>query len=170
MPGPTKTPVNLRILQGNRGHEAKSALNRGADWQGKFGPCPKWLPEEGRKLWRLLVPRLEAKGLSAQVYAPLLGGLCRYYARWRQAEAVLDAQGLTMTVGDGGYTQQRPEVSISQKSWGLFAAACARFGLSPADVSKVQGPTVKERALFEIARERAEAVRAAEARKKGNPA
>ncbi|MCI0418839.1 MAG: phage terminase small subunit P27 family, partial [Acidobacteria bacterium] len=156
-----KTPVNLRILQGNRGHEAKAALNKGPDWSGKFGSCPKWLTGEGRRLWRKLAPALEEKGLSASVYAPILGGLCSHYARWREAETILDEKGLTMTVGEGGYTQQRPEVSVAQKSWSLFAAACARFGLSPADVSKVQGQTVKQRALSEIAAERAAAVRAA---------
>lgn len=159
MPGPPRKPVALKLLEGNRGHQSQKILNKGPDWHDEFGPCPKHLAGEARKLWKKLVPQLASKNLAAEVYRPALEGLCKNYARALQAEAVLDQEGLTMTVGEQGYLQQRPEVSIAQKSWQAVKAFAAEFGLTPAAVSKIQMPTKKERSLADLAKERASAVR-----------
>ena len=163
MPGPPRRPVHLKILEGNRGHQSQKILNKGPDWHDSFGPCPKYLKGDARRLWKKLTPQLAAKNLAAQVYRPALEGLCRNYARALQAEAVLDEKGLTMAFQkseDGTtYEQQRPEVSIAQKSWQAVKAFAAEFGLTPAAVSKIQMPTKKERSLADRAKERANAFR-----------
>lgn len=163
MSGPPRKPVALKLLEGNRGHQSQKILNKGPDWHDSFGPCPKHLKGEARKLWKKLVPQLASKNLAAEVYRPALEGLCRNYARALQAEAILDSQGLTMSFQkseDGTvYEQQRPEVSIAQKSWQAVKAFAAEFGLTPAAVSKIQMPTKKERSLDDHAKERANAVR-----------
>jgi P27 family predicted phage terminase small subunit len=68
---------------------------------------------------------------------PSLEALCSIYATARQADAILQRDGLTMTVGENGYIQQRPEVSISHKHWALFRQYGDAFGLSPAGARRL---------------------------------
>ncbi len=99
--------------------------------------APKWLPDEGRALWRRVAPRLVENRLLTDENLPSLEALCSVYATARRAEAVLLSEGLVMAVGENGYRQQRPEVGISHKAWSLFRQYSHEFGLTPAGAARL---------------------------------
>ena len=45
-----------------------------------------------------------------------LEAYCTNYAKWQKCEQIIDEKGYSMEVGDNGYEQQRPEVSIANKA------------------------------------------------------
>ena len=122
-PPPTKPPVGVS-------ENAFEPLK-------KAPRSPEWLSAEARTLWRRLVPRLVAARLLTAENLPSLEALCAVYGIARQADAVLQRDGLTMTVGENGYQQQRPEVSISHKHWSLFRQFADSFGLTPSGARRL---------------------------------
>lgn len=141
MPGPQPKPTYLKILEGNPG---KRKLNRREPRFSSDGlTCPKWLKGDARREWQRLVPMLKRQGVATTVDRAVLAGYCQSYARWKQAEEIIDRCGMVMEFQreDGStYMQQRPEVSIAQKSFQLMLQASARLGLDPASRSKVSVP------------------------------
>ena len=98
---------------------------------------PRWLAGEGKALWRRLVPRLVTARLLTAENLPSLEALCAIYSTARKADAVLQHDGLVMTVGENGYQQQRPEASIAHKHWSLFRQYAGEFGLTPAGARRL---------------------------------
>ena len=96
-------------------------------------PCPKWLSEAAKKEWRRVAKIFAAeerdftdkdlKGLEAY---------CTNYAKWKRCEEILNEKGYSMIVGENGYEQQRPEVSIANKSQTEMRAWAKELGLTPA--------------------------------------
>ena len=103
----------------------------------KAPKAPAWLAAEGKSLWQRLAPRLVTARLLTAENLVTFEALCAIYATARQADATLQRDGLTMTVGESGYTQQRPEVSISHKHWALFRQYGDAFGLTPAGARRL---------------------------------
>ncbi len=99
--------------------------------------APKWLPQEGRALWRRVAPRLVENRFLTGQNLPALEALCSVYATARQADAIVQREGLVMSVGENGYQQQRPEVGISHKSWALFRQYSHKFGLTPTGAARL---------------------------------
>ena len=99
--------------------------------------APKWLPDEGKDLWRRVAPKLVEIRLLTRENLPGFEALCSVYGTARQADEVLRTQGLVMSVGEGNYRQQRPEVSISLKNWSLFRQFANEFGLTPAGAARL---------------------------------
>ena len=113
-PGPARKPTQLKIIQGNPGHQK---LNKAEPHPAPVAPSrPEWLSPEAKREWSRIVPELERLGLLTIVDRGALTGYCQAWGRAVEAEAILKAEGLTFTTPNG-YVQQRPEVSIAQKSW-----------------------------------------------------
>lgn len=122
-------PTALKIVQGNPG---KRALNTSEPQPRRETPtCPAWLSVEAKREWRKMTPELERLGLLTVIDGAALAGYCQAYARWKQAEALLDREGLVITT-QSGYSQPHPAVAIAQKSLALVRAFCSEFGLTPA--------------------------------------
>lgn len=151
MPGPPKKLFAIKKAEGNPGHQV---LNEGPKWDGKFGPPPKWIGKEGRKMWQRMVPLLESKGLQSSAYYANLAGFCKNWDRMVTAEIIREEKGDTFEIlreagtNDDGtpkfvctYVAQRPEVAIALKSWDRIKGFGALFGLSPADAQRVVIPT-----------------------------
>lgn len=142
--GPKPKPTHLRVLEGN---PSKRPLNTNEPKPAPIAPqCPDWLDDEAKAEWNRVEPELERLGLLTVVDGTALAGYCQTYARWRQAEEILQKHGLTMeimTKGGGTYLQQRPEVAIAQKSLQLIKAFCAEFGLTPSARSRMTLPGQK---------------------------
>lgn len=76
-------------------------------------PCPKWLNDTAKKEWRRVAKILAAEGKNfTDKDLKALEAYCINYAKWQRCEQIIDEKGYSMTVGDNGYEQQRPEVSI----------------------------------------------------------
>ena len=61
-----------------------------------------------------------------------LEAYCTNYAKWQKCEQIIDEKGYSMEVGDNGYEQQRPEVSIANKAQTEMRAWAKELGLTPA--------------------------------------
>jgi P27 family predicted phage terminase small subunit len=121
-------PTALKVLEGNRG---KRPLNTREPKPAPVVPsCPSWLMLEAKREWRRISKELERLGLLTKVDRAVLAGYCQEWARWKQAEEVIDAQGLTFTTPNG-YVQVRPEVAAAHKSLQLMNMFGSQLGLSP---------------------------------------
>lgn len=90
--------------------------------------CPHWLCKVAKNEWKRVVPVLSRLGLLKSVDRAALAGYCQAYARWEQAERVLD-KGMIYQSKNG--VQAIPQVFIAQKYLQICKAFCAEFGMTP---------------------------------------
>lgn len=89
--GPAAKPVELKLLEGNRGH-------RPIDVTSTFRPevglpdAPRWLLPEARKAWRRLSPELIRYNLLSKVDRDGFALLCQTVGRLEQIERSLAAR------------------------------------------------------------------------------
>lgn len=96
-------------------------------------PCPKWLNDIAKKEWRRVAKLFTAEGKEfTDKDLKALEAYCTNYAKWKKCEQILDEKGYSMTVGENGYEQQRPEVSIANKAQAELRAWAKELGLTPA--------------------------------------
>lgn len=96
-------------------------------------PCPKWLNDTAKKEWRRVAKILAEEGKDfTDKDLKALEAYCINYAKWQRCEQIIDEKGYSMTVGDNGYEQQRPEVSIANKAQTELRAWAKELGLTPA--------------------------------------
>lgn len=115
MPGPAPMPAPLKLLAGNPGHRPIPA-----EVKPKAGlpSCPVFLLPEARREWRRLGPELDRLGLMTMADRSSFAAYCQAWARWVEAEK-----------GDSGSAQER--------TLRLLLTTIQRFGLSPADRTKL---------------------------------
>ena len=73
------------------------------------------LPESVRMVWRELVAPMRGSAVLDRVDAPALEAMSRSVARWREAEALLDSEGLFVT-SPNGYKIAHPGIAVAQKA------------------------------------------------------
>lgn len=98
-PGPAAKPVELKVLEGNRG-------NRPLDLSTVFRPqagapdAPRWLSKEARKAWKRLSVELVRYNLLATVDRDAFASLCQTIGRVELFETALAAkQALLVSQG-----------------------------------------------------------------------
>lgn len=98
--GPVAKPVELRLLEGNRGH-------RPVDVTGLFRPevglpdAPKWLTAGARKAWRRLSPELLRYNVLSRVDREAFAMLCQTIGRLEVVERAIAAR-MVARLADGG--------------------------------------------------------------------
>ncbi len=148
MPGPPRKPRKIIAIEGNRGHRKKTYLQAPEPEPTRGIPTPpEWFDPIALEIWNRLTPELDRLGLITVVDGPALEGACVAYSRAVACGKVLERDGLVAEVGDQGYRQQRPEVSIEQKSWAQYRAFCTEFGLTAAARSRLSVAPEKGRKL-----------------------
>ena len=90
------------------------------------------LPARVQEVWRELVEPMLGAAVLDRVDAPALEAMARSVVRWREAESVLDAEGLFVS-SPNGYQIAHPAIAVAQKAQAEYRAWCARFGLTPSD-------------------------------------
>lgn len=96
-------------------------------------PCPKWLSDAAKKEWRRIAKIFaEEEKEFTDKDLKALEAYCTNYAKWQKCEQIIDEKGYSMEVGDNGYKQQRPEVSIANKAQTEMRAWAKELGLTPA--------------------------------------
>lgn len=138
MPGPARTPTQIRKAKGNPGKRAynkrEPKLPVGAP------PMPDGLDQVGQLEWR----RLVAIALKAQVLTEaersILELAAEAYSTWAKARIAIQQHGLTYettsTAGDL-VIKARPEVAIASDAWRRYRAAVCELGFTPAARAKV---------------------------------
>ena len=95
--------------------------------------CPKWLSDAAKKEWRRIAKIFaEEEKEFTDKDLKALEAYCTNYAKWQKCERIIDEKGYSMEVGDNGYEQQRPEVSIANKAQTEMRAWAKELGLTPA--------------------------------------
>lgn len=127
-------PTGMKILEGNPG---KRKLNTREPNPGKKLPsCPMWLHPDAKKEWKRLAGKLNKMGILSEVDMASFAAYCQAFARWKEAEEYLTANGTTFTTPNG-YVQQLPQVSIAQTSLKLMNTFASNFGLNPSTRSRL---------------------------------
>lgn len=93
---------------------------------------PAALPEHVQRVWCELVEPMRGSAVLDRVDAFALEAMSRTVARWREAEAVLDLEGM-FVASPNGYRIAHPAVAVAQKAQAEYRNWCARFGLTPSD-------------------------------------
>lgn len=94
--------------------------------------APGDLPAGVRRVWTELARPMADAGLLDRVDAFALEAIARCVDRWRQAEALLDEEGM-FVASPNGYKIAHPAIAVSQKAQAEYRAWATRFGLTPID-------------------------------------
>lgn len=141
-PGPSAKPVELKALEGNRGHRP---LNLDQVFRPEVGApdAPKWLLSEARKAWRRLSVELLHYNLLSKVDREAFAMLCQTIGRMELVERAIgsrqallldegkDPVDALMDVTPNGLRVQSALYQILNKEQGKLHRMLESFGLRP---------------------------------------
>lgn len=134
MAGRKPKPTAVKELEGNPG---KRKLNKKEPKPDKGMPtCPEWLLPEAKQEWERLCEKLNQIGVLTEVDMAAFAAYCQSYARWKEAQEHIDAEGSTFET-EKGYQQQTPWVGIANTNQKLMLQAAAEFGLTPSARTRI---------------------------------
>lgn len=158
--GPAPKPIELRVLEGNRGH-------RPIEINGLFRPevgvpdAPKWLTPEARKAWRRLSVELTHYNLLSKVDREAFAMLCQTIGRLelveralngrmaRAIEAGKDAAEALLDKTPNGLQVQGALYQVLNREQAKLHQMLASFGLRPDARAKVTTAIRAQLKLFE---------------------
>lgn len=158
--GPAPKPVELKLLEGNRG-------NRPLDVTGLFRPevgvpdAPKWLTKEAKSAWRRLSAELVRYNLLSNVDRDAFAMLCQTIGRLdlieraiaaRMATAVAagrDATDALLASTPNGLQVQAAIYQVLNREQAKLHQLLASFGLRPDARTKVTAAIRAQLQLFE---------------------
>lgn len=158
--GPAPKPVELKLLEGNRG-------NRPLDVTGLFRPevgvpdAPKWLTAEARRAWRRLSIELVRYNLLSKVDRDAFAMLCQTIGRLelieraiagRMATAVAagrDATDALLASTPNGLQVQAAIYQVLNREQAKLHQLLASFGLRPDARTKVTAAIRAQLQLFD---------------------
>jgi P27 family predicted phage terminase small subunit len=155
MQGRKPKPTELKRLAGNPG---KRPLN---DSEPRFGGewsmrAPRHLSDDAKAEWKRVAPLLASAGVLTAVDRAALAGYCQAWARWIEAEKMIEEQGYVLAT-PSGYQQQSPYVTIANKALELVKTFAVEFGMTPSSRSRIKTePVEKEKTLAEVLFEHAQ--------------
>ncbi|MFC1791851.1 phage terminase small subunit P27 family [Gemmatimonadota bacterium] len=142
--GPPSKPTHLKVLEGNPGNQ-RLPKHEPQPEPDTAGP-PEWLDPVAREEWGRLYPSLDQHGLVTVWDRSMFAAYCDAFSKWRKVtEAVNEADSLVMSVGEKGYRQEIPEVSLQIKYFEVVRKCAAVFGFTPANRTglEVKPPTIE---------------------------
>lgn len=158
--GPAPKPVELKLLEGNRGH-------RSLDLSQLFRPevgvpdVPKWLMPEARKAWRRLSVELVRYNLLSQVDRDAFAMMCQTIGRLEMIERSIaaaqrrlvaegkDAIESLMATTPNGLRIQSATYQILNREQAKLHKLLENFGLRPDARAKVTTAIRAQLQLFE---------------------
>lgn len=142
--GRKKIPIELHVLNGN-----PSKLNLKKISVPKPKPlipkCPGWLSLEAKREWRRIAPELHKLGLLTIVDGAALASHCQNWARWMQAEKIVEEHfkkhgNFTIVIYDARGNEREmllPEIGMANKYSKLVRDFSSEFGLTPSARSRI---------------------------------
>lgn len=160
MSGPAPKPVELRLLEGNRGHRP---LDLAATFRPEVGlpSIPRDLSPEARKVWKRLSAELVRYNLMSVVYSDTFEDLCesvatvkmlRHSIRGRQAllrDAGKDPAEAFEVKTPNGMPVQHPIYQTLKSERSHMHSCLAKFGLAPSEQARVTTAIRAQLQLFE---------------------
>jgi P27 family predicted phage terminase small subunit len=141
--GPRPLPTALKLMRGTLRQTKAARREPQPDRLPDCPPPPRYLNRVAREEWRRVAPVLHQWGGLRDGDQTKLATYCQAVARWREAERVIDEQGMTFRT-ESGYVVQRPEVSISRAQATLVRQLGSDFGLDPSSRSRITAPEPPE--------------------------
>ena len=127
-------PTAVKVLEGNPG---KRKLNTREPAPGNGLPeCPEWLLPEAKEEWHRLCLKLNQMGVLTEADRAAFAAYCQSYARWKEAQEHIDAEGATYQT-EKGMIRPNPWVATSNTEQRLMLQAAAEFGLTPSARSRI---------------------------------
>lgn len=160
--GPAAKPVELKVLEGNRGKRPLT-VNLDSTFRPETGlpSVPKGLSPGARKVWKRLGNELLRYNLISVVFSDMFEELCetisdvkelRHSLRARQnklREDGRDPMEAFEQISPNGHVQQHPRYQILKSERQMMMSLLAKFGLSPAEQANVQTAIRAQLQLFE---------------------
>lgn len=154
MRGRKPTPTALKLVAGNPG---KRKLRTDEFRPYAEAPkAPRHLKGEALKEWRRVTSELDRYGMISAVDRGALAMLCTCWARYVQAEEMIDAEALRVPERHGLFVQtpnkfeiQAPWLALSNKAMEQYKSFCAEFGLTPSARSRLPTSTT-QMPLFDV--------------------
>lgn len=129
--GPKKEPAAKKRAKGNPGKD-RLPTKRSAP-KTKLPQCPSFVPPMAKRVWKSVVPKLLELGVIAQVDEHAIAAYCIAFDRFRRATLKVKRQGELVPVGDKGYFQNNPWLSIANRSLVEMKSFWSQFGMTPSD-------------------------------------
>lgn len=161
-PGPAAKPLELKVLEGNRG-KRPIAVNLDSTFRPEAGmpSVPKGLSAGARKVWKRLGAELLRYNLISVVYSDIFEELCETVAdvkelrhSMRARQNLFRSQGKDPmeafeVVSPNGLPMQHPRYQILKSERQMMLSLLAKFGLSPAEQANVATAIRAQLQLFE---------------------
>ena len=147
MRGRKPTPGPLKIAAGGRA----KARSREPQARGPIGTAPKWLDRLAKIEWRRIIKALGDTGVLTAADRATLAAYCQAYARWKQAEALVNADGLVIRqqYADRDLLVRNPATAILNESRQAVLRFAAELGLTPIARARIRTPEKRENNRFE---------------------
>lgn len=101
-------------------------------------PAPKWLPPHAKAEWKRLVPQLVSDRKLAAHELQSVESYCLSVARIREAETIIQAQGITY-LGPDGQPKRHPATAVLKEHQEAARRLLVELGGTPASRSKNRG-------------------------------
>ena len=127
--GRKSLPSNMHLLHGtHRGDRHGGGLAVKI-----INPDPPFgLPAAAEAEWRKMAPVLSGYRLLSDLDLTALEAYCRVYARWLEAERLLDKSGELVFTTQTGYQTQSAYLNIINQCLKQMQSLMAEFGMTPA--------------------------------------
>lgn len=122
---PARDAAHLRVLKGN-----DDGPQRRPRPTPKPPSCPTWMPVDGKRAWKRLVPILDDLGILSTLDEGVLAGFCASYARMVEAEREVTRDGVTIE-GYRGSRVKHPALQIVRDSRSTLLSFARELGLTP---------------------------------------
>ena len=150
MRGRKPKPIALRVLEGNPGKRPlvkrplqnipkSGVMGFSTKMQGgrdsDTPKCPGWLSKEAKREWHRVTPILKRLKLLNALDRTALIGYCQSYARYVEAEKVVEKHGILLET-ENGYMMS-PRVAVAQKYLQIALRICVEFGMTPSSKARM---------------------------------
>lgn len=93
--------------------------------------APQWLSDDGKKMWRTVVPTLCENKVLAVTDLHNVEVFCMAYSHWREAERDIAERGISLT-DVNGRIYKNPACTVVHESLRQLSSFGASLGLEPA--------------------------------------
>jgi P27 family predicted phage terminase small subunit len=144
-----KKSLELKFLHGSRLRGVERNTKPAFASVPELNTPPSWLHPLAKREWRRVVAEFAGSGLLKLTDLATLAAFCQAYARWKTAEAIVDAEGQTVNEPvitrsgnpTGRYRVKRHPASVIAKDERLsMLRAASLFGFDPSSRSRVHIP------------------------------
>jgi P27 family predicted phage terminase small subunit len=131
-----RKPTHLKLVQGTA---RPDRINRNEPQPQRKRPrCPSHISDGAKAQWRHFAQLLDEMGVLTEADGPALAALAETADDLAQARRALVARGGSLTyTAENGMERVWPEVRLIDQFGKRLASWLARFGMTPADRSRV---------------------------------